>query len=190
MRLIVPYAANSERDCPGLRQETVAALVEHSPIQPVFHDVSSSEAAYFSLLKSEWELCNLLGQDLMVVEHDVVIHDTVVEGFLDCPEPWCAYPYRMGENVIPALGCTRFRHELIWWTQDMWPKVALFGQAGNYDDGVGVIPPKHWGRLDVRIDAVLMPLGLRPHVHQPPVGHLNPNHETSDDFWEKMPASA
>ena len=51
--------------------------------------------------------------DLLVVEGDVVVHDTVLDQFDDCPNDYCRFRYWVGATYEYGLGCTRFRAALI-----------------------------------------------------------------------------
>jgi hypothetical protein len=173
-RVVCPYAANEEREHPGLYPETSLALARLSPVVVEYVDVSRHERAYFELLDRLWSDCLYGREDLCLIEHDIVVHEDVFPEFEECSEPWCAFPYAMTNVVQPGLGCTRFRHELIAAIPDAWGRVARHGNDRDVPDGM---PSKHWLRCDVRLDAELMPLGYFPHVHDPQVEHLNPRQQ-------------
>lgn len=147
--ILVPYVELDPR--------VVAAIPE-----PVcLESVAESETAYFEVLSRYW------GQDLIVIEHDIVIHDKVIPEFLACLEPWCAFPYRhRSGQVAPALGCTRFRKEL----PDIMDELGAISttRTGRNDNS----RPKIWQRLDTRIHLLLSERGYKCHVHTPEVEHL------------------
>jgi hypothetical protein len=62
---------------------------------------------YWEAISSRWG-----SDDLMVVEHDIMIHDEVLRQFEECPNVWCTFPYWKNEWFDNALGCTRFRLEV------------------------------------------------------------------------------
>jgi hypothetical protein len=136
--------------------ETRAALQRFSPAPVEYVDVGGGGAAYFELLAGLWAA----NQSFTLIEHDIVVHEFVFPVFEDCPEPWCSFPYALGVGVVPALGCTRFRRELLLETVDLFARVARHSDA---------VPARDWRRLDSR---VWVELGRDPHVHRPPVGHL------------------
>jgi len=119
------------------------------------------DAAYWRLLAEHWRQPG----DLMVIEHDIGIHAGVVEGFAACREPWCAHPYLIGRQLIPALGCTRFTAQLKAAEPDL---LEVVGQ-----DGTGGLPAKDWRRLDVRILDHLRNRGYTRHEHPEPVKHYH-----------------
>ena len=118
--------------------------------------------AYWRSLCGWWEACGKARQDLMLVEHDVVVHDDVFRQFDECPEPLCAFTYWLGTDYGYGLGCTRFRGSLIRIHHD-----AIERAGRIVTDGVPVVG--HWKRMDTRMWQVLG----KPHVHEPPVRHLH-----------------
>ena len=127
-------------------------------LQPVGFGVTD----YWQVLGRWWENCGRTRRDLMVVEHDVVVHGDVLRSFDECPEPLCAFTYWLGGSYGYGLGCTRFRRELIRVHPD------AVDRAGHLTtDGLPVVG--HWKRMDTRMWQVLGP----PHVHEPPVKHLH-----------------
>lgn len=140
-----------------LRPETRAALTEHAPASTIrFAPLDADdENGYGRLVASLW----LSQVDFAVVEHDIVIRADVVEAFETCPELYCAFPYEWTTNVGPALGCTRFRRRLLY---DL-PHAAQDATC------VG------WKQFDYHLIRVELArkYGLYPHLHLPPVEHLN-----------------
>ena len=118
--------------------------------------------AYWRSLCGWWGACAKGRQDLMLVEHDVVVHDDVFAQFDECPEPACVFTYWLGNGYGYGLGCARFRGSLIRLHADA-PE-----RAGRLiTDGLPVVG--HWKRMDTRMWQALGP----PHVHEPPVKHLH-----------------
>jgi hypothetical protein len=115
--------------------------------------------AYHSLLASVWREPG----ELVVVEHDVGISAEVLPGFAACPEPWCGNPYRIGRQLLTALGCARFTAALKAAEPD------LLDVAGEIDgDGY---PARDWRRLDSRVAGELRRRGYRQHWHEPVLNH-------------------
>lgn len=142
------------------------ALERHRPTWagPVWlEDVSSDDEAYWRLLARAWDRCRDRVDDLYVIEHDVVVHEQVFEQFDACGCTWCAFAYQTNGSVRPALGCSRFRHELIDAHPNVWWKVAELDPkiAGTR---------RHWLQLDVKLEVALWSM---PHRHDPPVEHLH-----------------
>ena len=150
MRILCAYVPD------GLRPETEVALKEHAPGLTDWHAVSPQDPlAYPRLVAHYWRT----GKDFAVVEQDIVVRADVIDAFLNCPEPWCAYPYAWTTNVGVALGCNRFRSELL----------SKYPGAADGAHHVG------WWQFDVVFLRRILAgeHGLQPHVHLPPVEHLN-----------------
>ncbi len=125
------------------------------------------EFAYWRLLRGLWEA----GEGFVVVEHDVLPWPGALRQLWDCPEMWCAFPYRLSHDpgFSTALGCTKFSAKLLERTPGAMDVLA----EGRYGHSVG--DRRHWWGLDGRLSLVLTNLvGLGwPHRHEPPVSHLN-----------------
>jgi len=102
--------------------------------------------------------------DLVIVEHDVLPADGVVEEMLACPSEWCVSPYSLtfpeGEvSWAWVLGCTKFSEG----ARRRHPDAAeLSGLQGKHE----VDPPYVWWRLDVRLSCALARVGTLPHAHR------------------------
>jgi len=107
--------------------------------------------------------------DLVIVEHDIGIRRYVIEELLACDQPWCGFPYRIGEQLLVCLGCTRFTAHL---KASLPGLMAEAAAIGTEQDGGGV-PAADWRRMDVRIAACLERLGHHRHAHWPPVDHFH-----------------
>lgn len=120
-------------------------------------------------MENDWDYHRLFCQlweareDFVIIEHDIVIHQYVVDQFMNCPEWWCTFPYALQSHasgpgkplmVTKSLGCARFRVELMHEVPNVMHKAAGL----------------HWGKLDSDVQKGLKP--LTPHVHLPAVGHI------------------
>jgi hypothetical protein len=173
MRILVGYT--------NLRPEVSEALDLYAvPAghEPVYEDCRASNDRYFEALEHEWRA----GADFAVVEHDVVIDERVMAGFQACPEPWCGYGYDIAVGYRVALGCTRFRAELMAAVPDLLERCMEETQSG--------VPAKAWYRLDVRIDEVLRRAGYTAHLHMPPVAHLNESNRLATPIPPWQPGDA
>ena len=84
--------------------EAVAAIEKHIP-QAEIIDTSANSYAYWDAMEIRWTGV----QDLLIVEHDVVVTAEVLPQMLACPEPWCAH----SSGGTPfGLRCTRFSARL------------------------------------------------------------------------------
>lgn len=142
----------------------VGALADASDFGWRLHvqPIATSVTAYWESLARWWEVCAKARKDLLIVEHDVVVHDDALRQFDECTEPMCAFTYWLGNSYGVGLGCTRFRSPLIRMNRDA---VERAGRLTT--DGLPVVG--HWKRMDTRMWQVLGP----PHVHEPPVRHLH-----------------
>lgn len=152
-----------------LRPGTRAALAVHAPAAELV-DVSGDPFAYSAQLTSRWDGTAAL----VVVEHDIVIHDAVMPAFAACPEPWCLYPYWLrpgGPWLAHGLGCARFTaavQRLVPAAELLAPRSAgceVCAWAGS------PVRPGCWRHVDACVAWALDAAGVRPHVHQPGVGH-------------------
>ena len=157
MRLIVPTASR------GLQEDTVRSLIDAgADFEIVF--LEDDPGAYTRLFVEMWSA----GESWINVEHDMLIHDDVVPQFEKCPELWCGFSYTVGDPPyrLAALGCTRFRAELMAREPGLMHVVAA--------DGTGGLPAGDWRRMDVRIQGELQTRGYtRCEAHLPDVKHLH-----------------
>lgn len=153
-------------------------LIAHTAIHPqtansapsnaTWVDVSFSPHAYYAALLWQWAK----GETFMVLEHDVVCRPDVIASFDECPEPWCLYPYapecpcgnpQCREAWANALGCTRYRKELIEDVPD-----ALTAIPRDMPDG---LPCWEWHNVCDGLGAQLRAAGYTHHWHEPAVEH-------------------
>lgn len=138
--------------------ETVAA----APSNAIWVDVGQSPIAYFAALLNWWSKA----ETFVVLEHDVVCRPDVLESFAGCSEPWCLYNYApectcgnpdCREAWRNALGCTRFRSELM----------------EAVPDAMSSIPPDNWDWHNVcdGLGNNLRAAGFTHHWHEPAVYH-------------------
>lgn len=117
---------------------------------------------YARLLRGLWAQ----RETFLIVEHDVVAHHTVVADLEECTQPWCGFVYDLPGGVVDAaLGCTRFREELLSGEPDLMTVVSA-----KSDD----LPAGHWAHLDAHLRTELQARGYTLHRHTPPVVHLHP----------------
>lgn len=119
-----------------VRPEVAAA----APADATWVDVAASDDSYYALLLEIWQR----GESFAVLEHDVICRPDVIEAFEDCPEPWCTYGYSTiccpgcMNAWANALGCTRFRTELMQAVPDALSSVPSTGwDWRNVCDGLG-----------------------------------------------------
>ena len=154
--ILVPYTTEK------LRPETVCAINEHIAEPVNWQRINPNDpSAYWRLLADAWTQPD----DLIIIEHDIGIHGDVLAQFARCDQPWCGFPYLIGETPLVCLGCTRFTADL----KAAFPNL-LADVAAISDDNV---PAMHWCRLDVRLAGRLEAYGHRRHYHSPAVTHFH-----------------
>lgn len=148
---------------PGaLKDETSSALLEFWPGEHHLHLIQPGDLmGYGRILRDYWEA----GDDFMVIEPDIVIRKDVADAFINCPCVYGCFPYNWLTDCGAALGCTWFRKEILQAVPDAMARV----QAQNVT----------WRQVDVILmrHVLAREHGHQPHIHLPPVKHLNPNKE-------------
>jgi hypothetical protein len=130
-------------------------------------DVSGSETAYWELLSWQWGK-----EDLVLVEHDMIPADGVVEQMESCWQGWCTSPYFVTpvKFVWRSLGLARFSLKLQEAIPDCWDEVATWEPKLQWaNDGKA---GSEWDTLDIKLDHVLSVHGYDPHPHFPGPVHL------------------
>ena len=160
--------------------------VEGAPPDAEWHDVSGDSHNYWRLLCGLWERSVGTGDDLLIVEHDVVCRPDVVEQFESCDCDWGVFGYQpicheaCQEAWANMLGCTRFTGRLIRACPDAVSGIPGPVRKGAADD------LRDWHNLcdSIAGDKVGgMPTPLRPgslryagfshHWHAPAVHHVS-----------------
>jgi hypothetical protein len=184
LRVVVPFTPDA------LDERAVAALRAQAVLGPAFPhggsleliDVSETPTSYYDALARLWRECAASLDDLLVVEHDVVVAPGTIEALAGCPEPWCACPpsppflrpIRWLETAdtrngwtVAALTCNRWRAEFIAEHADLFATIAPID--------------RHWRSLDA------YSLGRLPgqvhlhHEHQTEHRHTGPQPGSPDD---------
>jgi hypothetical protein len=151
VRLVTCYTEGN------LREETKDAIWHHWGDSD-FHVLSAEDPfAYGKVLRDYWNA----GTGFFVVEPDIVIRADVVEAALWCECPYGCFPYPWLTDIGPALGCTWFRGSFT----KKYPKAM--------DEVLN--SRVSWKQLDVTLMRTILAkqYGEQPHVHLPPVAHLN-----------------
>ncbi len=144
---------------PGaLHPETEAAIEAYREDDAwIIHEIDpADEFAYGKILKEHWNA----GEDLCIIEPDILIGPETLQSFFECEHDYCCAPYAWTTDVGPALGCTRFRAGFM----AKHPNVMRDAAGTNVT----------WRQLDVVIMRHILArdLGEQPHVHET-VTHLN-----------------
>lgn len=151
---------------PGmLRDQTVQALAEHGRDIHLMLLKPGDDTAYGRQIARLWKM----GESFAIVEPDIVIREDVVDAFENCPCEYGSFPYAWKTNVGPALGCTWFRDSFM----------------AKYPSAVEEAGPRSisFRQFDVVFmrHVLARKYGQQPHVHLPPVTHLNENKQLLPD---------
>jgi hypothetical protein len=128
----------------------VRALVSNC----VLHEtrIMEDDFAYGRLLTELWNQ----GETFIVVEHDIVPWLGALEHLAACPQPYCAFPYRIGGGIGAGLGCTKIAG-------------SLLRKLGAHD-----FSAVRWDLLDGKVsDAIAAAGRTTMHLHFPPVTHMH-----------------
>lgn len=154
MRVVVPYVGASPHPA------TLASVAAHSADVELHRIDETDGQGYWRLLDELWRGPS----DLVIVEHDVELHEDVLPSFERCSRPWCTFPYRIFNErqqregtATMALGCVRFRGWLRRRDVELWQRFER----------------RHWQRLDAELATRLHldPFTTTACVHAPPVTH-------------------
>lgn len=147
-----------------------AESVDALPLDAIRVELDPSDVtAYAKQLCEAW----LWEGDLIVVEHDIVIHPSVLTEFEDCDQPWCVFPYAGppmldGTPVeLAELGCVRFTRRL----KNALPSVMV--EAASTEGEAPGLNAGDWRRMDIRLRSRLEAFGHARHYHYPAVRHLH-----------------
>lgn len=154
MKVVVPFALSSPWALGAvklaLRQDGIEAEYVHM----------TDDLSYHRLLSRLWSA----GEAFTVVEHDVVVYPSAIQGLENCPEQWCTYPYYCSVGWIKdGLGCTKFSAELLKTYPDFLKE--------PYPDCCA--HTAYFCGLDRLIAHRAEQLGIKPHMHYPGVVNLN-----------------
>lgn len=162
MIVLVPFVAGM------LNTETTRLIAEHVPPDVEIRRIeipADQPCGYSRILTEAWAWPG----DLMIIEQDIGVHAGVIEALTECRQPWCGFPYTIGETLLVCLGCTRFSAHLKATLPNLMAEAAA---VGSEHDGGGV-PAGVWQRMDVRIGALLESHGHNRHEHLPAVDHFH-----------------
>lgn len=134
-------------------QPLAARLLGTYGLNPRFVPVHG-DGAYRLLMREIWEE----GDTVIIIEHDILPWPGAIEELLLCQCVWGGYTYQTngGLGVSHMLGCAKLDQDLIAHTPGLWDE------------------PAHWSQLDQRLLFAARSKGIEPHLHRPPVIHINP----------------
>ena len=139
-RIVVPLTR--------LHPDTAAALAPFGT-RVRYVDVSAP-GAYWELFRGLWRA----GEDVILIEHDIVVGPGTIAHFDRCPESWCTCPYlwhwkgtypwvkdRRPKLLNADLGCVRFRAELMAAAPELGDDAILGELVENWRPG---LPLPYW----------------------------------------------
>jgi hypothetical protein len=99
-----------------------------------------------------------INEPFIIVEHDILPWPGAIQRIWECDHHWCGYQYYVHGGLHAYLGCAKFNPQLI-------------GECPLPDHNV------HWAALDQTIIDEMAQRGIKGHLHQPAVSHLNFGHQ-------------
>lgn len=162
MKVVVPYTTV---------HPSLEFVLEQQGVRASFIEVEG-ETAYWTLLRQLWAEA----ETFVIVEQDILPWPGAVADLWDCPEIWCAQPYKLplhhsDSYVHSAFGCTKISDQLI---RRLGPHVIE-----RFTDHT-------WRRLDSQLIQAAMP--YLPHRHGPPVLHMSGGHQTFEVVPDSLEA--
>lgn len=156
-----------------LHEKTAESLAKYAP-ETVFADVWGDPFNYWKELEKHWDE----KEDLIIIEHDIEIHDKVIDEFRRCASLWCTFPYdhfhedKGIRTLTMSLGCTKLTYEArqIARPEDLANQVEIYCWACNLGSKIDGFPAC-WQHLDAKLAAWLEFNDVHPCVHNPPVTH-------------------
>lgn len=137
--------------------EAVRSLCE--AVNPMLVYVGYSNYAYAELMASLWDG----NVTTIIVEHDIVVHESAIRELALCRELWCAFPYREvpdpTSDAVTGLGCTKLDRKLLRSVGNPF----LLPVNGGFN----------WRNVDYWVGSTLRKAGFEVHRHEPPVRNLS-----------------
>lgn len=143
MNIVVPYVQLHELVTPILRSQGYS---------PNYVKLEGDDA-YRQLLRRLWKI----GETVHIVEQDILPWPGAMDELAACPGCWCTFSYleHGGIGIAHMLGCCKLGDQLMHALPDLWER------------------PGHWSQLDQRLFFAARERRIEPHLHRPPVLHLN-----------------
>jgi hypothetical protein len=152
-----------------IQPRTVESLRLYAP-KVDYVGVVGDDFGYWKAIEDRWAK-----DDLVIVEHDIEIHEDVIAQFSACRSLWCSFPYYLvppihTELMAHGLGCIRLRREAMEQvTPDQVQSIEASCVSCAPDNKRGC-----WRHCDAKITQSMQELGLDVCVHYPRVKHHNP----------------
>ena len=146
---------------------------------------------YWNALMKYWDQ----GEDLVVIEQDMLPLDRHLESFELCPADFCTVPYDLGDGRLSIYEILKYELNAEGPTGPVGFDVPTIQNhtrrvSNTTGSGIGLarftskaqtlidltkypVPKHHWSLIDLWISAKMDLMGQRWHVHYPEVGHLH-----------------
>lgn len=149
MKLVLPSPHNY-----GTNPVVVDVLQSQGLWKIVDRRLLIGDDGYRQMMRQLWEA----GETFINIEHDIIPWPGAIEELWGCPCEWGTYSYRYhgGIGIAHMLGLAKITDKLIKRLPDLWDE------------------PAHWSQLDQKLFFAAREIGQEPHLHRPPVIHLNP----------------
>jgi hypothetical protein len=153
--ILVPYANAGAWELQAVRRNLDVQGLAYDAV-----DVSGSNTAYPDAVRARWDT----GEDLVIIEHDILPWPGAIDELLACPFDLCGLPYVEHSTFATALGCTRIGQRVQSSTEI---PLTTTTQGPPFEH------PVTWNTLDWDLFSVVQSAGFRLDVHAPPVVHLH-----------------
>lgn len=153
--ILVPFA---DPDAWELR-----AVLRNLDVQGLTYDAvdcSASPEDYPNAVRERWAT----GEDLIIVEHDILPWPGAIDEMIACPFRLCGFGYVEHNALATSLGCTKIAHEAM-------RLVELPDRSRT--QGPPYERPVTYSTLDWDLYQTVESAGVRLDLHGPPVVHLH-----------------
>jgi hypothetical protein len=135
---------------------------DQNPVE--YRDTSGSDTAYAELIMHLWRTSP---DGFTIVEQDVAFLPEALPTLIECERDYCCFPYVWSTQIGPALGMTSF-------------KPGVLAEIVGVPNLHGV----HYRQVDIFLMRHILGRthGRQPHIHLPPVKHLNPDQQLRPEF--------
>jgi hypothetical protein len=151
MKLIMPFVSGVGHE--SCVQNLLNVGRELGLTVEVHHIERARDTHYAETLARLWAQ----PQDIIIVEHDVMVTSEQLSQLISCDEECCAFEAWFGHSFDVALCCNKF-------------SAALMREEPELTREIEQV---HWRRLDVAINSALKMRDRAPHIHIPPVQHMH-----------------
>lgn len=159
-------------------RRVIVPYIEIHPLVKLVLDKEGAEYIKMQDKESYWKLlCDIWarGEDVVIVEHDIIPWPGAIDELLGCPAEWCTFTYEMkqGFGVHHAFGCAKLGSGLMSELPSVWQDVHT----------------TYWRTLDSQLCEYAQRNRIIPHPHRPAVTHLHGMDLYEELYEENMPTA-